>query len=574
MLTQASALRRFHQIDIQQTQLQRSLSRLASGSRLARSADDAAGTAIASGMQTQMRGQAQASANVQDGINYIQTADAGVQNLVDVLHRMRELSVQMANDTYTDADRQKTQEEIKQLSAQLTSIPRNTMYNGIQPLILSDQKVQQLAVKPDNRLDIELVIDGHSDPGMQLTYFNLMQTFQAVQADLNARGVDLRMGIALSGFNSVGPAVGNSAMTDNVDGVRLLQDATTDQNLMKQWLFYTIGPAQFDANAVTPFVPPVVGPGRFNTRQDNYNALVQSSGIAGADTLAGTSEAGVAGPTTNPLAPPPGPPAGFGFNSTPATTSDAMARRGGVTFMQVLLTNHAPTTLATPGAPVGAGAAAAREAQTAAILASDPNLRFVAGLNGGAGSAVAGAYDDIVAATGGFFFDLTANTPAAYSALADQFQAMIPPTPDSDPQYIVIDEDIRMQVGANEGQFLHVIHPHITARALKLEGADLSTQAKASNLIGDVDEAMKELLVIRAKLGASQNRLESAARYLGVAYENHATSYSRIHDTDVAAESANLTRRQILLQAATSLASQALPLENSAWSNLRQLIGS
>jgi hypothetical protein len=104
-----------------------------------------------------------------------------------------------------------------------------------------------------------------------------------------------------------------------------------------------------------------------------------------------------------------------------------MARRGGVTFFQVLLSTHAPGTLATPGLPVAPGPAAAREAQTAAVLSSDSDLRFIAGLSGGAGSAVAGSYDDIVTATGGFFFDLNAVTPADFSALADQFEAMIPP---------------------------------------------------------------------------------------------------------------------------------------------------
>jgi flagellin len=110
-----------------------------------------------------------------------------------------------------------------------------------------------------------------------------------------------------------------------------------------------------------------------------------------------------------------------------------------------------------------------------------------------------------------------------------------------------------MQVGANQGQFFNVVHPHITARALELEGADIGTQAGAAGTITQVDEAMKGLLSIRAKLGASQNRLESAARYLGVATENQSIAFSRIHDTDVAAETANLTKRQILMQAATSL---------------------
>lgn len=573
MLIQASALRRLHQIDTNTTQLQRSLNRLASGSRLARQADDAAGSAIASGMKSQMMGQAQANANVQDGINYIQTADAGMQNLVDVLHRMRELSVQLANDTYTDADRQKAQSEIAQLREQLTTIPQSTQFNGLKPLVLDPTSVGKLATSPGNQLDVELVIDGQSDPAAQLAYLQIMGTFQAVQANLQARNVDLRMGITLSGFNNPGPAIGNSVLADNVDGVRLIQDSTTSQSLMKEWLFYTIGPSQFDSNPNPPFFPIITGPGRFNTGQDNYNALVQTSGIAGTDPVAGTSESGAVVSTVNPLAPPPGPVAP-GHATTDPTTSDAMARRSGVTFFQVLLTTHNPGTLATPGLPVAPGPAAAREAATAAILSTDPDLHVVVGNPGGAGGAVAGSYDQIVSATNGFFFDLNATTPADFIALADQFQNAIAPVPNQDPTTVVYENDVRIQAGANEGQFINVVHPHITARALGLEDADLSTQAGASSLIGKVDDAMKQVLAIRAKLGASQNRLEAASRNLGVSQENLATSYSRIYDTDFAAETANLTRRQILMQASTQLAAQALPLENSVWLNLKQLVGS
>ncbi|MBC7544750.1 MAG: hypothetical protein H7338_18665 [Candidatus Sericytochromatia bacterium] len=564
-------MRRVHQIDTNTNQLQRALSRLASGTRIERAADDAAGLAIASGLKTQMMGGAQANANVQDGINYIQTADAGMGEVINVLHRMRELSVQAANDTYTDSDRQKIQAEVITLRESLNTIPRETTFNGIQPLVMSQEEVAKLATVPGNQLDVQLVIDGQSDLAMQVGFLNLMATFQAVRANLNARNVDLSMGIAISGFNQPGPAIGNSVLVDNVDGVRLLQAANTSQITMKEWLFYTIGPSQYDTNPNPPFTPIIVGPGRFNTRQDNYNAIVQSSGIAGTDTLAGTSEAGGVNATVNPLAPAPGPVAP-GYATTSPTTSDSMARRAGVDFFQVLLTTHAPGTLATPGAPIAAGAAAVREAATAAILSTDSDLHMVVGTPGGAGGAVAGSYDQIVTATNGFFFDMNATTPADFIALADQFESLIKPIPDDDPTEVVYNYDKRIQAGANEGQHLGVVHPHITARALGLEAADLTTQGNAGRLIGKVDKAMGDMLVIRAKLGAAQNRLTHASSNLEVAYENQATSFSRINDTDFAAETANLTKRQILAQAAISLHAQALPLENSLWSNVRQLI--
>jgi flagellin len=188
--------------------------------------------------------------------------------------------------------------------------------------------------------------------------------------------------------------------------------------------------------------------------------------------------------------------------------------------------------MATPGLPVAAGPAAAREAATAAILSADQSLHVVVGTQGGAGGAVAGSYDQIVTDTGGFFFDLSATTPADFIALADQFESMIAPVPNPDPTTLVFDYDVRIQAGANEGQFFNVVHPHITARALGLEDADVSTRAGAARMIGKTDDAMKDLLAIRAKLGAAQNRLEASARNLGVAHENLATSYSRIQAPD------------------------------------------
>jgi flagellin len=545
------AARRINLLNQNADKLGKSFERLASSSRIPNAAADAAGMAIANSMTAQIRGASQANGNVQDGINYIQTADAGLGEIINVLHRMRELSVQAANDTYTDADRQKIQAEIHQLSLELDRIPQTTEFNGITPLLLPPAKRLQGGTVPGNQADIELVIDG--SPNMAVPYMNLVATFQAVRQNLEDRGIDLGMSIAFSGIDPTPPPFG-SPFADNLDGVRLIQDSTPDETQMKAQLAYTIAPLQFMFGHPT-------------TTQDNYNALLQSSGVnAGVTDTPGISE-GVAIPTGLPS--PPAVPVEAAYGK------DTPTRRAGVSFFQILLTNNAPQVQAPSSvlAPAPSAADPAREAQTAALLSADPNLHVVVGNPGGAGGAVASAYDQIVTDTGGFFFDLNSNAPADYIAIADQIQAMLKPVPSTDPTNLVVVRDAQIHAGANEAQTILVTQAHVTARALGLEGADASTRAGASHLIGTIDTAMQDMLTLRSELGAQQNRLEHSAANLGVAIENQSTSFSRIHDTDMAAESAELTRRQILMQATTAMAAQGNQMDGLIWNQVSELIG-
>jgi flagellin len=117
-------------LGIQQQGLSQSLERLSSGVRINRAADDAAGLAIAETLRAQIGGMRTASANAQDSINLIQTAEGGLTATTDMLQRLRELAVQAANDTYTLSDRAKIQEEVDQLKQELTRTAQTTQYNG------------------------------------------------------------------------------------------------------------------------------------------------------------------------------------------------------------------------------------------------------------------------------------------------------------------------------------------------------------------------------------------------------------------------------------------------------------
>ncbi len=110
--------------------LQTSMERLSTGKRINSAKDDAAGLAIASSMTSQIRGMNQAIRNANDGISLAQTAEGSLSEVTNMLQRIRELAVQSASGTYSDADRVNLQAEVTQLSAQINDIVGKTTFNG------------------------------------------------------------------------------------------------------------------------------------------------------------------------------------------------------------------------------------------------------------------------------------------------------------------------------------------------------------------------------------------------------------------------------------------------------------
>ncbi|WP_094603817.1 hypothetical protein SPSIL_042270 [Sporomusa silvacetica DSM 10669] len=107
----------------------KSLQKLSTGFRINGASDDAAGLAISEKMRGQISGLKQASANAQDGISLLQTAEGGLDQTHSILQRMRELSVQSASDTNTTDDRNKIQSEVDQLAKEISRISNTTEFN-------------------------------------------------------------------------------------------------------------------------------------------------------------------------------------------------------------------------------------------------------------------------------------------------------------------------------------------------------------------------------------------------------------------------------------------------------------
>ncbi|KIL46589.1 hypothetical protein KP77_27160 [Jeotgalibacillus alimentarius] len=123
------ALNAYRNLNQTMNDTSKSLEKLSSGLRINRAADDAAGLAISEKMRSQIRGLEMAERNSLDAISLIQTAEGALSSTHEILQRMREVSVQAANDTLEESDRQAIQDEINQLTKEIDRISNTTQFN-------------------------------------------------------------------------------------------------------------------------------------------------------------------------------------------------------------------------------------------------------------------------------------------------------------------------------------------------------------------------------------------------------------------------------------------------------------
>jgi flagellin len=112
----------------------KAMEKLASGMRINRGGDDASGLAVSEKLRGQIKGLLQAERNIANGISFIQTTEGYLQENQDILHRIRELSVQAANGIYTPEDRSQIQVEVNQLVDEVNRIASHAQFNGMNML--------------------------------------------------------------------------------------------------------------------------------------------------------------------------------------------------------------------------------------------------------------------------------------------------------------------------------------------------------------------------------------------------------------------------------------------------------
>ncbi len=132
--TNTASLNTYRSYGSAQAGLEKNIERLSSGLRINKAADDAAGLAISNRMDNQVRGMQQANRNVQQGNNMLQTAEGAMEEISNILGRMRELAVQSASDGVNTDDRASIDLEFQQLKSEITRIAEATEYNNTKVL--------------------------------------------------------------------------------------------------------------------------------------------------------------------------------------------------------------------------------------------------------------------------------------------------------------------------------------------------------------------------------------------------------------------------------------------------------
>lgn len=161
-------------------QSQKAMNKLSSGKRITQAADDAAGLAISEKMKAQIRGLDQANLNTEQGIDLIKTSDGAVGEIQSSLQRMRELSVQAADETLTDDDRKAIQAEFTQLSKQIDSVSKTTEFNTIKTIDGSLRNIPPTsAVETGNPVSSPISI--HDDTSAIIESSNYVDFYNGVE---------------------------------------------------------------------------------------------------------------------------------------------------------------------------------------------------------------------------------------------------------------------------------------------------------------------------------------------------------------------------------------------------------
>lgn len=132
--TNVEAINANRNLTVSQRDINSALNQLASGNRINKSADDAAGLAISEGLKAQMRSAQQAKRNASDGISMVQTAEGGLNEISDIIIRLRELGIQAASDTIGDTERGFVNTEVQQLKKEADRIALATTWGDVKLL--------------------------------------------------------------------------------------------------------------------------------------------------------------------------------------------------------------------------------------------------------------------------------------------------------------------------------------------------------------------------------------------------------------------------------------------------------
>ncbi|MBE8717383.1 flagellin N-terminal helical domain-containing protein [Cellvibrio polysaccharolyticus] len=542
--------------------LDRATERLSSGNRINSAKDDAAGLAISNRMTSQVRGLDQAVRNANDGISLIQTAEGALQESTNILQRMRELSVQSSNGIYNASDRKTMQAEVKQLQQELTRISETTTFNG-QKLLDGSMGTKQLQVGSQANQTIDVTIGafganslgggtgdlvGSSTTLAELAALTDLEINDKEATTLvtgsggNAETVNKMLNVLNADFNSVGVEVStvsefSASGAGGGSGV-LVAGTDTLQIVVKDG----------DGNDQTLNI----------TGTNNMKEVVDKiNESAGGVVQASLNDAGKLVLTAQ--------------NATSITVTDANDKVGGGGSADFSLVLNK-----TPGNTTGIKV----EGDATLLAGAGFNAHQTDGSIQGA-TVAAGALNkgDLIinGVEIGPIAEGTAQTNPVQTAVENQASNVIKAINEKSAETGVIayeggtsgislksvsGDEISIKYGENatDADVLAatgLLERNATEGAGSVASIDISTAAGAQKAIGILDKALEQVNATRADLGAVNNRLDHTVSNLANISEKTAASRSRIVDADFAAETAALSRSQVLQQAASAMLAQS-----------------
>lgn len=190
--TNISALRAQGASRMAAQSLSTAMERLSTGKRINSAKDDAAGLAISSRMNSQVRGMAVAVRNANDGISLAQTAEGAMGEVTNMLQRMKELALQSSNGTLKDSDRAALQAEVTQLTAEISNISATTTFNGVKLLDGSTSSIRlQTGVNSGETTSLAMIDASTGELGVQARVKGAVVNAALAANDLLINGVDV-----------------------------------------------------------------------------------------------------------------------------------------------------------------------------------------------------------------------------------------------------------------------------------------------------------------------------------------------------------------------------------------------
>ncbi len=514
--TNVASLTAQRNLGMSQASLNTSIQRLSSGLRINSAKDDAAGLAISERFTSQIRGLNQAVRNANDGISLAQTAEGALASSGNILQRVRELAVQSANATNSASDRQALNAEVNQLTSELDRIAKTTDFNGRK---LLDGSFTSAAFQVG--ANANQTITATSSNFSTSAYGNYRIGGKA--ASTTGGSGDLTLGSSAGALVAQG-AVGNS----NIAG------GTLDVNgaYGNETITYAAGASAKDVAALVNAQTEKTGVSATARTEIGLSGLVAGNSYTlklasdNADTNPVTISFTIGAQLNN-----------DGLSDAAKAFNDAAAKTGVTarvndTGTGLVLTNAAGNDVKVVNDSVAANTINVTNADGTALA-------------GGAGAGIAGA-------------------DGAGSFGTDDLVATGQITLDSSKSFSAVDSG-----GAAAGGGFLLAATSTASQMQTVQNMDVSTVDGANRTLAIVDAALSAISGQRASYGALQARFESTVNNLQSTSENTSAARGRILDADFAAETANLSRSQILQQAGTAMVAQANQLPQGVLALLR-----